>query len=145
MKLSDQYIAGFFDAEGCIHINTYAGGKHHRLYLAVAQNDPIILELLSERFGGNLYPHHPGSKATQWQLWHNKAYAFLKAIYPHLIMKKPQAELAIAFVNFVHQNPIAPGAGSAKMDPAVKEDIRYARQWYANELKELKGVMVTAA
>ncbi len=146
MKLSDQYIAGFFDGEGCIHIGTYKayGNIQHRLQISIAQNDVTVLQALADRFGGKLHPQ--GSRtAMQWHLWCNKAYDFLKAIYPHLILKKEQAELAIAFTNFLHQNPIAPGGASALMDPAVKEDIRYARQWYANELKELKSVMVSAA
>lgn len=101
MKRTDlAYIAGFFDGEGCIHLNRV---KRQNLYLrvVVVQTNEWIIQWLKYSFGGQVYKmlrekdHH--KQRWQWHLYGNQSLEFLKAIRPYLILKRTEAELAIKF------------------------------------------------
>lgn len=99
-KLTDTdfliYAAGFLDGEGCFRIR--AGSTPD---VRVTQTFPWVLFLLRSAFGGTV--HHrfaaQGNWRGQWE-WYcsgEEALTVCKATRPHLIEKKKQAELVIAF------------------------------------------------
>jgi hypothetical protein len=98
------YAAGIFDGEGCIHIAPYRkrGRPYHRLMVAVTNTDFPLLDWLHARWGGHLGKplltnrHRP---CKIWALSEGYAYPFLNAVYPYLIVKRRQAELALQFMN----------------------------------------------
>jgi intein-encoded DNA endonuclease-like protein len=52
--LSAEYIAGFFDGEGCVGISTRGRGKHPYLRVSVTNTNKEILLLMKAQFGGFL-------------------------------------------------------------------------------------------
>lgn len=102
--ITDAYLAGFFDGEGCIGI--YKNGKRsHHLRLQLVQNESrVVTAMFSElqlRFGGNFRGHFSPNGRSKYNLQLNgdKAVAFLEVLRPYLVLKRPQAELAIAWHN----------------------------------------------
>jgi hypothetical protein len=101
--LDIRWIAGFFDAEGCIGIYPISRGNNFHLRTqvtqAISRGGEEILGLLAERFGGCVpLLHNKGirrQKAFNWQLNGDKAASFLEAIEPYLLMKQEEAALAI--------------------------------------------------
>jgi hypothetical protein len=104
MKITDAYVAGFFDGEGCIGIYSRKdreGGFHLRTQITQSLSRPTT-EALKEMvavYGGNLsgQDRYLRKRAYNWQLNADKAAAFLRRILPHLIIKKEQAQIAVAW------------------------------------------------
>lgn len=95
------YVAGLIDGEGCIRI---AKQSNKLTYIAVVQlamteKAEVVKKALLETFGGNCYAMEFKNKnwARQWQWRINgeEACEFLEKIIPFLILKKPQALLAL--------------------------------------------------
>jgi hypothetical protein len=109
-KLSDDYIAGFFDGEGSFgfHLTGKASKDRNseevRAYISVGSIDKYILELIREHFGfGSIY-----SSVRAKRNW-KPCYAYrvdsyraikriLEKIVPKLVIKKKQADLLLEFV-----------------------------------------------
>lgn len=99
------YIAGIIDGEGCIGI--YRSSSHDRtffLLIIIANTNIALLEWMKKKFGcGYLAPQsksktHPKDKQSySLEVSRMKAYEILLRIFPHLIVKKPQAHLGIEF------------------------------------------------
>lgn len=94
------YIAGFFDGEGSIGVYkaTRQGRDRFCLRTQLTQNSSLnseyLFKRLTARYGGNASLQ---GKKRNWQLNGDKAMAFLQDIAPFLILKRSQAELAIAW------------------------------------------------
>lgn len=98
--LSDAYLAGFFDGEGCIGIYQ-TGNKAFHLRLQLVQNESRVVTAmfkeLQARFGGSFRGHYSANGRSKYNLQLNgdKALHFLEVLLPHFILKRPQAEIAI--------------------------------------------------
>ena len=107
------YLAGVFDGEGTVTII-----NHRKLYcrrvnpsvnlrIAVVMTDEQIPTLFSVVFGGTIKNYsrngHPKWKSV-WLWGENSSQAVdvLKQLLPYLILKKPQALLAIEFMENYH-------------------------------------------
>ena len=104
MILSKEYIAGFFDGEGCIGIYTNGSGRFHLRTQLTQNKTPESAELVSylkTKYGGNAasQPSKNGKIKYNWQLNCQLAATFLKDILPFLVLKKHQAELAIEWAD----------------------------------------------
>ena len=93
------YLAGFFDAEGCVLIqkkkNLRGVRYNYAMHTSVVQVDKSILLLLQSIYGGCICALHDG--VSQWTVTEHKAATFLKDILPYSRLKKPQIELALKF------------------------------------------------
>lgn len=93
-----EYLAGFFDGEGCI---TVVGSKPPsvNLIVSIAQTELQILTEIRECFGGYLYPKvRRSAKHNQaWELrWVSRsAIEFLEKVYPFLKVKQLQAKIVL--------------------------------------------------
>lgn len=96
------YVAGLIDGEGCIGIQK--SSKHALYYVEVtigmtSKALPVLTEM-QKTFGGSLLKKR--SKTDKWEEAHNwriggeGAASFLTRIVPFLMLKRRQAELAIA-------------------------------------------------
>ncbi len=94
------YFAGLIDGEGCISIqkhsrkpNTYEG------CIEVKMTCEKTIDALQKHFGGHLQfrrPEKPHYKPQwRWRVKAKKARAALKAILPHLITKRANADKLI--------------------------------------------------
>ena len=94
------YLAGHFDAEGCIHFPKSAYGVVH---ITVGHTHYDTLLLYKQCFGGEIYTrdmrkvptHH--KQVWQWRLGSKIDCArFLLQIEPHLREKNSRAQVALA-------------------------------------------------
>ena len=108
IKISKQYIAGFFDGEGCIGIykrKDRRSGKGSCARIQVTQNksrkSTEILNYMLSKYGGNLSEQITlsGKIKYNWQLNPGGARKFLKDLFPYLILKKEQALIAIYWID----------------------------------------------
>jgi hypothetical protein len=103
-KLALAYTAGFFDGEGCISITKRKtktiNGYSYQLFVSVWSTDEWVIQWLKMQYGGSTLcrPANGNKKPIyKWCLASNKACPFLSQILPYLNLKRPQAEMALAF------------------------------------------------
>lgn len=101
------YTAGLVDGEGCICISKLKKSPrglspYHHLQFSLENTDPFITYWLQERFGGSV--RLDKTKASQnhkptyrWALKKVETLQFLRQLLPYLLIKRPQAELALQF------------------------------------------------
>lgn len=100
--ITREYIAGFFDGEGSIGIY-HKNNKQFHLRIQLTQNKDIVstelFRVFTDVFGGNLSEQKTlsGGVKYNWQLNSDKAVKFLEEIEPFLVLKKTQAQIAIAW------------------------------------------------
>ena len=105
--ISNEYLAGFFDGEGCINITVRGKNNQVTLRLMLVNTNYELLAEIQEFHGGFLTRRERGIKA-HWKAlccltWAGgNAVNLLHNLRPHLRLKRKQAELAIEFVNFMH-------------------------------------------
>lgn len=100
-NISKEYIAGYFDGEGCVRMclsKTGSGGIH----VFITNTYKPFLIYLKDVYGGNTSLRTPENErhkqCYQWRLSNKKdALIFLNDILPFLNEKKEQAELAIKY------------------------------------------------
>jgi hypothetical protein len=94
--MSPEYLAGFFDGEGCIQI---IQGHCLTVRADVCQTELSILEEIQCNFGGNLrhLRRRTPKQSESWRLtWEAKsAIEILEKILPYLRVKRPQAEIVL--------------------------------------------------
>lgn len=100
------YMAGFFDGEGCILIEKQKNKIKKRPYyhvsiqMAQAEKGKEIPMWFQANFGGHLIHSRRSLKNPnlcdiwQWRATCQNAMRCLEIIYPYLILKKPQIDLA---------------------------------------------------
>ena len=123
-SVSPAYTAGFFDGEGSVYISVVhkttrpaseirkkdrkprtrlSHGISHYAWLdrvCIGNTCLHILECFHLRWGGNIArsPARPNHKQMfQWSLSCRTAEMFIRDIFPFLVVKKPQAEIYLAF------------------------------------------------
>ena len=108
-KPSLEYIAGFVDGEGTITIRKYRTrnsirGYSYNLYFAVSNTNPEVLKAMRDVVGAgcvtrsNKFKNKPHWKECfHWKAHSRKAAIIIEKLLPYLIIKKPQAQLALKF------------------------------------------------
>lgn len=100
----DAYLAGFVDADGSISIKSTSKIKGHTVSLSVHNCNEVAVQMFVDRFGGGKLRSKLTGKAKynsnwrpcwEWTLTCKKAAKAIKALYPFLVVKKRQAELAM--------------------------------------------------
>lgn len=105
--ISHVWAAGFFDGEGCIYVQKRTrkegqpGVRDFDIHLRCTVSNTVVepLECLRAKYGGSIHIAYAayGNRQTCW-VWHvasRKASAFLRAIVPHLVVKREKALKAI--------------------------------------------------
>lgn len=94
------WCAGFFDGEGTIALYT-ANDGYTRLRIAVYQRVLEPVEVYVELWGGKVTQNT--NSMYQWQAVGKRAGQALVDMLPYLVVKKPQAELALQFLELSKQ------------------------------------------
>lgn len=143
MDASIEYLAGFFDGEGCIRAVLAKDKKNAAgLHIFITNTYLPILTLFEQKFGGTTSLRNisnPKHKAAyQWRMSSRKEIKnFLQQIEPHLIEKKEQAILALEYCDL----PILK-ANRFSNNYTATIDARNKRIEIATQLSELKHIHV---
>jgi len=110
MKLINiQYIAGFFDGEGCIiafkRNDSAKGHGYYRCEISITNTNKKLLQIISQNIDGIIYKHDkkpiPNRKPCYTlRLSSKKSYFALCELSPYLIDKKEQAEIALEYLEY---------------------------------------------
>lgn len=118
-------MAGLLDGEGSIGIYYDLARDRYYLIVSITNSYQPIINILKKQFGG----HKTKSRGTNKMVYHwvikaKKAGRFLEVMRPHLIIKKKQMEIALAFRDtFVHVGRSRPLSDSIML----KREILYQR------------------
>lgn len=131
--------AAFLDGEGSIYIaKGYVKGSlsGHQLCLDVTNTDPRLPIWFQERFGGTVSIHSKKSKtnrrqAFRWRSRCNVASDVLRGCLPYFLLKRDQAEMALAF----QQNFITTRGGRAHKVTQEEFDEREKYRFLISEAK----------
>lgn len=105
------YTAGIIDGEGSIQIRRHRDKRWEKSYgkayyttwvvITVANTNPILINCMHRLFGGQTYKEYENhTKNKTKYLWHlagKKCYPFLRNINTYLLLKVPQAKVALQF------------------------------------------------
>ncbi len=85
-----EYIAGFFDADGCVTLTKDHKSKHRSPQVSFVNNERAILETIREYFGYGTICKKPARKENHnssydLQYTHRRAMQVLEAIYPFML------------------------------------------------------------
>jgi len=141
MKISIQYIAGFFDGEGSIGLYARKGRYNgFTIKTQLTQNKSkeslYILKFLKTKYGGNMSKQKTlsGSIKYNWQLGINGIKNFLKDIMPYLILKKQQSKLALYWIK---NRPKIKRDRCGRVIRFTKNDVAFNNK-IVEKMKELK-------
>lgn len=127
-KLSNQYIAGFFDGEGCVDVfHGHSQERRRRPRIRISQRQSHVLKEIVRSLG---FGRVTKSRSTfQWGVKSKRdIIKFVKSILPYSIVKKPQLEIALEFCKWIQSNPTG--------IPLPKESVNKREELY-KKLKEL--------
>jgi hypothetical protein len=139
--VSPEYLAGFFDGEGCIDCQymypQQAPGVFYvrpRLRIALADVGRVVLEDLHKTYGGHLYRRRPQnetqSTSTSWELLTQQGIKdVLKVIMPFLVIKQEQAQLVMWWLE---------NASGRYGGKGHRTQMTEARKRFADEIKLMK-------
>jgi hypothetical protein len=139
-------LAAFIDGEGSILFTErhYKGKPYVGMYIRVviANTDPRLPRWCSENFGGVFVvgdrrrkPNH--RLAYKWHVSCRHAEWVLRGCLPHFVLKKEQAEIALAFQETIR--PSAKGRGASLPEAvwnhrkALKEELHKLR-WQSHDV-----------
>jgi hypothetical protein len=102
------YVAGLFDGDGHVGIGTTKGYKGQvnpsfSLYVKISNTDLELIGWLAEFIGGSIKTKKRTGKAAgwkqlyDWSLFGDNAEVFLRAVEPHLRVKRRACEVALRF------------------------------------------------
>ena len=127
MTLNIDYIAGFFDGEGCV----WASKRDVRA-IFTNTNLQILLDI-QEYFGeGRITQKHRTPKdhanklCYQLTMWNRRAERILKVMLPHLRLKRREAELALEIMSTFRKPGAPPGSNGNCALPQEMWDYRSA-------------------
>jgi hypothetical protein len=132
--ISDQYMAGLFDGEGCVSVilRRSKGHEYHQLDVRIAMTSEAVLQAVQRTFGGNIsarekrLSHH--KQSWQWYCQGQVALEVLRRIRPFLIEKRAQADLAMRF-------EIAKERGLSFDHDRVRRQLQWLKQDTSRQLK----------
>lgn len=134
------WAAGFFDGEGCISLYRSPPGEYgrkswtHALKVIVNQKARRPLRKLQEMFPNSTLRYIASHDYHDWTIHSRHAVEFLQAVMPYLLVKKYEAELALAFQELLEKTRQPAGVQLDGEDVAARD----AYYWALREAK--KGI-----
>ena len=101
MMVTDAYVAGIIDGEGCITIESRSNSTSYAIRVDVGMTDRALtlLQALKKQYGGSVSRHRKKSEkwdaASRWTVCGVQAADFLTKVMEHLQLKREQAEIAV--------------------------------------------------
>ena len=141
--ISAEYLAGYFDGEGCIQVQVSKKSKCYNLQIAISSTDYEPLKSIHDMFGGCFIFIQRNNKNSKWQdIWRwsvvsKDAYRFLLAIQPYVIIKKKEIDLAIEFHEYLQATKVGRKDSQSRWVALSVEQLE-KRKWYKNTISSLK-------
>lgn len=142
------YLAGVIDSDGFLTIkrNTYSvriKKDSKRPYycerIGLKQTSPLVVDIIHQNFGGSRTVQKPNTKNGKVlysiDIRNNKANAFIRAIFPYLIIKKRQAEILIELRKHISGGRLGRAVNSNRQ--VVSDEQISEREKMVNEIKSL--------
>ncbi len=137
------YTAGIIDGEGCIYIRVSdrpipnkIRTTFYGLVVEVKNTDSRMIDFLYERYNGlrkiERRETERGKKVYCWVITGKRAVVFLESIYPFLVCKKDQVDIAVRFRKTF---------GKSYNNTGTPPDVLKIRIECYNELKRLHSVL----
>jgi hypothetical protein len=105
----DAYAAGLLDGEGCVLLTMGKRSAGPRVDFGMTEKARAVLEAMRDEYGGIVAE---GRAATEkwdavvtWRLHGQEAARFLRRVLPHLMLKREQAQVALAVEELRQQQP----------------------------------------
>lgn len=102
-RITPQWLAGFFDGEGCVSASKR--GPMYSVKVSIAQSDPIILSVIALKFNNTTFSCSESklSKRPSFAvIWTGRSVLeILEYIKDHVIVKRKQVEAAIELANIL--------------------------------------------
>lgn len=115
--ISLEYVAGYFDGEGCVDATSKDGNVYPRAH--INSTDYFVLKEFKAKFGGTFFPlkgrdpkHKP---AYRWVVQGRRALEFFEMIKPYSIAKLPQIDMALNFKGLIRNR------GHVELDTSERE------------------------
>jgi len=121
------YLAGIIDGEGCISLSkSHKNDRYYyRLQLTITNTSAELKQWLEDKFGGRIRTSYARSNnrsdILHWTVSGNQCQWLLRQVLPYLIIKKPQAELALMM-------NINPYGGTARWNSIYTEEEESLRE-----------------
>jgi hypothetical protein len=139
--VSYEYIAGFFDGEGYCSIMKRSPGGHSRspywVIASMTNTHKEVLDEIQQICGGKVIFHHGGYRHNRphyrLTFYTQQAVNFIKAIRPYLVIKQIEADLVIAFDDYMKQSSYY--YGGMKM---TEKELKIRDSYYI-QMKALHG------
>lgn len=96
------YLSGIFDIGGCVKIEVPKKGAKASLYIWVTSKHFSLMEFL-QSFGAYVSRKTDGQYRAKWR--DKRAYDILKAMVPHLKVRKDQAVCGLEFFEEKQRDP----------------------------------------
>jgi hypothetical protein len=131
IRLTHAYVAGLFDAEGCVCLSC------KRLNVSLAQSGcPSILRAINEKYQVGTVVIAATSNLNHfnkayWRINGTEAKSFLESILPYSIVKRDQIRLALDYIRLMEVT-----AGTKRK--RISDDNHLKRDHISRELKRLK-------
>ena len=147
--LDVRYIAGIVDGEGCVtvikRLEKHMDRVSYRLVVQVSMTHEGVIKALQDSIGGSYSAIHWHTRrnnrtAYQWRKYGVDAVELLQSILPYLIVKKAEAELAIAFQGNLDQWRNKLRHAPEDVQKAVWE-YRESSYWALRALKKVSGAL----
>lgn len=149
MTASLEYLAVFFDGEGCITLCN--GGRKYNVKCVCANTVKESVELFQQRFGGRVHPQRRPADKPHWKIgWKwvvdsRQAEAFLRTILPHLRVKAAVAQMAIRFLELPLKTK-----GRRFLDPSIQranDEIQARREEIVCAVRKLnfRGIPINGS
>ena len=149
MSLSLEYIAGFFDGEGCINIYSSSSRRGHvrtRLRASIGNTDRRPLDAIRGKFGGQIRTLRGHNRPVFVLVWNGAtAASLLDALRPFLIVKATQADLAKEYWAFMQSDSrLAVRVDRrGRKQPAKSDATISIEQAFKDRMHGLKGTAST--
>lgn len=98
-NITDKYIAGFFDGDGCVVINKIMSHRRwltYALMCAVSNKNYDVIKLIRHNYGGYIYKN--SEDCYLLSISGRKVVVFLNNIVDYTIIKKQQIKIGLEFV-----------------------------------------------
>jgi hypothetical protein len=135
-----RYFAGLFDGEGCVAIRKWAkpNSTHVRysIYVSLGMTYKPVIEALVERFGGSLHINRHDLRNPRnriqfvWIAASQIGASAMRQMLSSLVVKKDEAELAIALQDHIDSTPYIPVGRKKEPREGSKEINKYRNDLY---------------